>query len=205
MRRSSLAHVALLILVYAAAASGSSGPQAAQSATSAAPGADGVAVPPAYVIGAEDVLGVLVWREPEMSGDVTVRPDGIITLPLIGELVAAGLQPGALRDQIQSAAARYLTDAKVMVVVRQVHSRKVFITGEVATPGAYPLAGPRNVMQLIALAGGLTEFADANNITIMRTENGRQRSFKFHYKDVARGKALAENLLLQPGDTVVVP
>jgi polysaccharide export outer membrane protein len=203
--RPSLTHVALLILAFAAAPSGSSGPQTAQPPAPAAAGADGAAVPPAYVIGAEDVLGVLVWREPEMSGDVTVRPDGIITLPLIGEMVAAGLQPGALRDQIQSAAARYLTDAKVMVVVRQVHSRKVFITGEVTTPGAYPLAGPRNVMQLIALAGGLTEFADANNITIMRTENGRQRSFKFHYKDVARGKALAENLLLQPGDTVVVP
>jgi polysaccharide export outer membrane protein len=203
--RHGLLRAALLTLAFAATAAGSSGAQTTQLADSTAPGPDGAAVPQAYVIGAEDVLGVLVWREPEMSGDVTVRPDGIITLPLIGEVVAAGLQPGTLRDHIQSAASRYLTDAKVMVVVRQINSRKAFITGEVATPGAYPLAGPRTVMQLIALAGGLTEFADSNNITIMRTENGRQLSFKFHYKDVARGKSLAENLLLQPGDTVVVP
>jgi polysaccharide export outer membrane protein len=164
-----------------------------------------VPLPADFVIGPEDGLGVLFWHEPEMSGDVVVRPDGLITLPLIGDIRAAGLKPEALREEIQKAASRYLTEANVMVVVRQINSRRVFITGEVAKPGAYPLTGPRTVMQLIALAGGLNEYADAKSITVMRIENGRQRIFQFHYKDVARGKALAQNITLQPGDTVVVP
>jgi polysaccharide export outer membrane protein len=98
-----------------------------------------------------------------------------------------------------------LTDPNVTVIVRQINSRKVFITGQVATPGVYPLTGPRTVMQLIALAGGLLEYADSNNITTLRTVDGRQVSYKFRYKDVARGKALSQNIELQPGDVVVVP
>lgn len=158
-----------------------------------------------YVIGPEDVLGIVFWRDTEMSGDVTVRPDGRITLPLIGELRAAGITPEELKQQIQAASAKYLSEANVAVVVRQINSRKVYITGLVTTPGGYPLTGPRTVMQLISLAGGVTEFADSGSITIMRTENGRTQSYKFNYKDVARGKNLAQNLLLKPGDTVVVP
>lgn len=162
-------------------------------------------VPDNYVIGPEDVLGVVFWRETEISGDVTVRPDGRITLPLIGEMLAQGLTPAALRTQIQAAATKYLTDANVAVVVRQINSRKVFITGKVLNPGTFPLVGPRTVMQVIALAGGLTEYADAKNITIMRVEGGQARSYKFNYKDVARGRKLEQNIALQPGDTIVVP
>lgn len=162
-------------------------------------------VPSDYVIGAEDVLGIVFWRDQEMTGDVTVRPDGMITLPLVGDVRAAGLTPPALRDVIQQAAARYLADLNVNVIVRQINSRKVFITGEVRTPGAFPLTGPRTVMQLIALAGGLTEYADAKSITITRLENGKSRSLKFNYRDVARGKNLDQNVELKPGDTVVVP
>ena len=161
--------------------------------------------PPGYIIGPEDVLGIVFWREPEMNGDVTVRPDGKVTLPLIGELRAEGLGPEALRDQIKQASAKYMSDANVSVVVRQINSRKVFITGRVTTPGTYPLAGPRTVMQVIALAGGLNEYADAKNITVLRVANGQSRSFKFNYKDVAKGKKLEQNILLQPGDTIVVP
>jgi polysaccharide biosynthesis/export protein len=164
-----------------------------------------VAVPDDYVIGPEDVIGVMFWKEPEMNGDVTVRPDGIITLPLLGDIKAVGLKPEALRDQIQKAAARLLTEPSVTVVVRQINSRKAFITGQVAHPGAFSLVGPRTVLQLIALAGGLNEYADGDNITIMRTEQARTRTFKFNYKNVSRGKALEQNIQLQPGDTVVVP
>jgi polysaccharide export outer membrane protein len=167
--------------------------------------AAGPSVPSDYVIGAEDVLGIVFWRDQEMTGDVTVRPDGMITLPLVGDLRAAGLTPPALRDVIQQAAAKYLADLNVNVVVRQINSRKVFITGEVRTAGAYPLTGPRTVMQLIALAGGLTEYADAKSITITRLEKGQSRSLKFNYRDVARGKNLDQNIELKPGDTVVVP
>jgi polysaccharide export outer membrane protein len=161
--------------------------------------------PSDYTIGSEDVLGVVFWRETEMSGDVTVRPDGKISLPLMGDVVAAGLRPEALREQIEKAAAKFITDPNVTIIVRAINSRKVFITGEVMTPGAYPLTGPRTVMQLIALAGGLNEYADQGAITVMRIENGQGRSFRFNYKDVARGKNLRQNIELLPGDTVVVP
>lgn len=174
-------------------------------AAAAANAAGEVAPPPDYVVGPEDVLGVLFWREPDISGDVTVRPDGRITLPLIGEVRAAGLRPEQLKDQIQAAARKYLADANAAVVVRQINSRKVFVTGKVTTPGTFSLAGPRTVMQVIALAGGLNEYADAKNITVIRNHNGRSQSFKFNYKDVARGKKLEQNIQLEPGDTVVVP
>src|SRR5207244_1842684 len=153
----------------------------------------------------DDVLGVVFWREPDMSGDVTVRPDGKITLPLIGDVAVMGLKPEALREQLQTAAGRYLTDANVNVVVRQIHSRQVFITGEVGKPGAYSLTTPHTVLQLIALAGGLTEYAEGDNITIMRNEPGRTRVLRFNYKKVSKGIGLQQNVQLQPGDTVVVP
>ena len=165
----------------------------------------GTPLPADFVIGPEDVIGVLFWREQEMSGDVSVRPDGMITLPMLGDMRAAGLRPERLKSEIEKATAKFLTEPNVTVVVRDIKSRQVFITGEVKTPGAYPLIGPRTVMQLIALAGGLTEYADANAITVMRTENGRQSSLKFQYKEIARGKSLSQNIELLPGDTVVVP
>lgn len=177
----------------------------ARNAQKAAP-APAPVVPQDYLIGPEDVLGVLFWRETDISGDVTVRPDGQITLPLIGELKAAGLTPAALQAQVLDAAQKFLTDPNVSVVVKQMNSRKIFITGQVGTAGAYPLTGPRTVMQAIALAGGVTEYADREHITVMRQEaNGTVRTMKFNYKDVAKGKKLEQNVQLLPGDTIVVP
>ena len=161
--------------------------------------------PQDYVVGAEDVLGVVFWREADISGDVTVRPDGRITLPVIGEMQAAGLRPAELQARIVAAAAKYLTDPNVVVVVRTINSRRVFVTGRVTTPGGQLVKGPLNVMQAIALAGGLTEYADAKNIAVLRTTDGRTTRFQFNYKDVAKGKNLEQNILLLPGDTVVVP
>jgi polysaccharide biosynthesis/export protein len=175
-------------------------PSTAPVATAAA-----MELPPGYVIGAEDVLGIVFWRDQDMTGDATVRPDGKITLPLVGDIQAIGLTPEALRDVINKAASKYLEDLSVTVVVRQINSRKAFITGEVKTPGAYSLASPRNVMQLIAMAGGLSEYADGKNITIMRSEKGQTRTFKFNYRDVSKGKNLSQNIELTPGDTIVVP
>lgn len=163
------------------------------------------ATPEDYVIGPGDVLGVQFWREAEMSGDVTVRPDGRITLPVIGEIQAAGLRPEALKDQILAAASKFMTDPNVAIVIRTINSRKVFITGRVTTPGAHLLVAPLTVLQAIALAGGLTEYADSKNITILRNENGEVRSLKFNYKDVSKGRNLSQNIQLLPGDTVVVP
>lgn len=177
----------------------------AQQGTPVPPPADSGAVPPDYVIGPEDVLGIVFWREPEISGDVTVRPDGRITIPVIGDLQAAGLRPDALRASIRTAASKYITDPNVAVVVRTINSRKIFITGRVTTPGGRDLRGPLTVLQAIAMAGGLTEYADAKNITILRVRDGKTQTFKFNYKDVSKGKKLEQNIPLLPGDTVVVP
>jgi len=111
--------------------------------------------PADYVIGPEDVLGIVFWREPELSGDTTVRPDGRISLPVIGDMAAAGLTPAALQAAITTAAAKYITGANVAVVVRTINSRKIFVTGRVTTPGAHTLIGPLTVLQALALSGGL--------------------------------------------------
>jgi polysaccharide export outer membrane protein len=203
--QSSPLRCALLFVVLVLASAPSANAQGGRAGGPPQPPPAGGVVPTDYVIGSEDVLGIVFWRETEMSGDVTVRPDGRITLPLIGDIMAAGLRPDVLRDQIDKAATRYITDPNVSVIVRMINSRKVFITGEVMMPGEYPLVGPRTVMQLIAVAGGLTEFADQGGITVMRTVDGQSRSFRFNYKDVAKGKNLQQNIPLLPGDTVVVP
>jgi polysaccharide export outer membrane protein len=128
-----------------------------------------------------------------------------VTLPLINEIQASGQTPEQLRAALMTAAVKYVEDPNVSVVVKAINSRKVFITGQVGKPGAYPLAAPTTVMQLIALAGGLHEFADAKNIIIMRTENGKPMAYPFNYKDVLKRKNLKQNIELKPGDTVVVP
>ena len=147
----------------------------------------------------------MFWREPDLSGDVTVRPDGRITLPVIGEMVALGRKPEVLQAEIAAAAGKYISTVNVVVIVRTINSRKIFVTGRVTSPGSFSLMQPLTVMQVIALAGGLTEFADPKGITILRVENGKTRTVLFNYQDVARGKSLDQNVVLQPGDTVVVP
>jgi polysaccharide export outer membrane protein len=177
-------------------------PQAAQ--PNGAPPA-GVVLPRGYVIGPEDVLSIVFWRDKDLSGDVRVRPDGKISLPLLNDVQAAGLTPEELRARLAEAAAKFVQEPSATVVVREIHSRNVFITGNVGKPGTYPLNGEMTVLQLIAQAGGLLEYADAKNIAIIRTDNARQRHLKFNYKDVVRQKRPEQNIALQPGDTVVVP
>lgn len=140
-----------------------------------------------------------------MSGEVTVRPDGKITLPLINDVQAAGLAPTQLRDAIEEAAAKFLREPNATVVVKQINSRKAFITGQVTRPGGYTLTVPTTVLQLIAMSGGLLEYADKEHIVVLRNENGKQTSYRFNYKEVAQQKNLNQNVLLQIGDTVLVP
>ena len=166
---------------------------------------EGVATPTGYTIGADDVLVVIFWQDKEMSGEVTVRPDGKITLPLINDVQAAGLAPTQLRDAIEEAAAKFLREPNATVVVKQINSRKVYITGQVTRPGSYSLTVPTTVLQLIAMAGGLAEYADKEKVVVLRTENGKQASYRFNYKEVAQQKNLNQNILLQIGDTVLVP
>lgn len=165
----------------------------------------GTTVPSDYVIGADDVLTVIFWREKDLSGDVAVRPDGRISIPLLNDVQAAGLTPEQLRARLTEAANELLEEPTVTVVVKQINSRKVFITGQVAKPGPYPLNGPTNVVQLIAMAGGVLEYADDKNISIMRTEKGRQISLRFNYDQVKKRRNLQQNIQLRPGDTIIVP
>jgi polysaccharide export outer membrane protein len=162
--------------------------------------------PPGYVIGPDDVLSIVFWRDKDMSTDVVVRPDGKISLPLVNDIQAGGLTPGQLGEAVNAAARRYVEEPSVTVVVKQINSRKLFITGQVEKPGPYPMAGRTTVLQLIAMAGGLREFTDGRRILIMRADkNGVYSSFVFNYRQVTAGKNLAQNIELQPGDTVVVP
>jgi len=161
--------------------------------------------PPGYVIGPDDVLGVVFRYDRDMTADVTVRPDGMISLPMLNDIQAAGLTPEELRNRVTERAKQFISDPAVTVIVRTINSRKVFITGEVTRPGPYALTAPTTVIQLIAMAGGLTEFANKGKITIMRMENGRPVSYPFNYKDVMNRKNLKQNIELKPGDTVIVP
>jgi polysaccharide export outer membrane protein len=165
----------------------------------------GVTPPPGYVIGPDDVLMVLHWREKDMSAEVSVRPDGMITLPLLNEVQAAGLSPEQLRQQIEKRSAEFIEEPSVTIVVKQINSRRVFVTGNVAKAGMYPLTTGMTVLQAIAAAGGLNEYADEKGISVMRVEGGKTQRLKFNYKDVTRGKKLEQNVALHPGDTIVVP
>ena len=158
-----------------------------------------------YIIGPDDVLSVLFWRDKDMSVDVVVRPDGKISLPLVNDIQAGGLTPGQLRDNVNTIARRFLEEPSVTVVVKQINSRKLFITGQVEKPGPYPMSGTTTVLQLISMAGGLKEFTDGKRILIMRTKDGKQTGRMFNYREVTSGKHLEQNIELQPGDTVVVP
>jgi polysaccharide export outer membrane protein len=210
MPRTSVRALLTGFVVFAAAASAlaqqpPSMPPAASSASIGATTAAGLALPTGYVIGASDVLSVVFWRDKDMSADVTVRPDGNISLPLLNDVPAAGLTPDQLRAKLVEAASKYIEDPNATVLVKEIHSRNVFITGNVAKPATYPLNSDMTVLQLIALAGGLQEYADAKNIVVIRTENGRPQYHKFNYKDVVKQKNVAQNIVLKPGDTVVVP
>ena len=168
-----------------------------------------VAPPADYVIGVDDVLVVMFRREKDLSAEVIVRPDGKITLPLINDIKAAGLTTDQLRDQVTEQAARFVESPTVTVIVKQINSRKVFITGQVMKPGPYPIGDRMTVMQLISTAGGLTEYAKKKDIVILREPAGRPgekpAAFKFNYDDVRKMKNLASNIELKPGDTVIVP
>jgi polysaccharide export outer membrane protein len=189
----------------AAAAPVAAAPAPITGAPAPADAVNGTNLPPEYTIGVGDVLSVVFWRERDLSSDVTVRPDGRITLPLINDIYVSGLTPTELRSQLTGLASRFVTDPTPSVIVRQVNSRNVFITGQVVKPGAYPIYGPTRVLQLIAAAGGLREFAHSSDIVIVRNTDGHQTSQEFNYKDVTKQRNLAQNIELEPGDTVVVP
>ena len=161
-----------------------------------------VAVDPhKYIIGAEDVLYVLVWREQDLSGDKVVRPDGKISLPLIGELQASGLTPDQLGKEITEALSKLINSPEVTVSLMAVNSKKYFIDGEVNKPGEYKLVTPTTVLEALSICGGFREFAKTTKIRILRGAD----SLKFNYKEVSHGKKMEQNVYLESGDHIIVP
>lgn len=154
-----------------------------------------------YVIGAEDQLQVRVWREREVSGSVIVRPDGKITLPLIGDVMASGRTPEQLKKVITEKLSAYLTRPEVMISVTAVRSKKYYLTGQVNRTGAVPLVVPTTVLEALSGAGGFQQWANRKKIVILR---GAKR-FKFNYNEVIKGKHLEQNIYLQNGDNIIVP
>jgi polysaccharide export outer membrane protein len=160
---------------------------------------------PEYVVGEGDALHIDVWQEPEVSQNVVVRPDGKVSLPLVNEVKVSGMTPLQIQAVVAEKLKTFVNQPKVTVTVIEVHSRKAFITGEVAHPGEYPLNTQVTVLQLIAQSGGFTPFAKTENIMILRVSDGKEQRLKFKYKEVLRGKNTDQNIALEPGDTVVVP
>jgi polysaccharide biosynthesis/export protein len=163
----------------------------------------GVAAP-TYVIGADDTLHIDVWKEPTLTATLPVRPDGMISLPLLNDVQASGLTPMQLAASITEKLKKYVTDPRVTVVVTQMNSQRFYVTGEVLHTGTIPLLPNMTVLQALASAG-FTQFANLKGIYVLRMENGKQRKIAINYKALVKGEAVNQNILLRPGDTVVVP
>jgi polysaccharide export outer membrane protein len=160
---------------------------------------------PGYTIQAGDLLSISVWREPTLQGPVTVRPDGGLSFPLVGELDARGKTVGDLQKMITERLKRFISDPVVSVSIQEVRGSKVYVIGQVNRPGDFVLRHNTNVMQALAMAGGPTAFASLGDIKVIRTQGALQISLNFKYTDVVRGRDLNQNVNLQSGDVVVVP
>jgi polysaccharide export outer membrane protein len=161
--------------------------------------------PNAYIIGEQDTLNITVWKEKEISGAVVVRPDGKITVPLVGEIQVAGMTPAQLQTVLTERLKPFVTIPQVTVAVIDIRSRKVYLIGHVAHEGPFMINSSTSVLQVIAEAGGLRDFAKRKKIYILRQQGNEQVCFPFNYDDVIKGKNIAQNILLQSGDTIVVP
>jgi len=193
--RTSLTRRLLLILSLVAVAS----------LTSAAFAADPPGGANSYRLQPGDLLDVTVWKEKDLSGEVLVRPDGGISFPLVGDVIASGKTVDGLREELAERLKHYIPDPVVTVATKQIGGNRIFVVGKVQRPGEYPFSQSLDVMQALSLAGGTTPYAALNNILILRRDDTQQRAIHFHYSDVARGKDLTQNIVLQSGDTVVVP
>jgi polysaccharide biosynthesis/export protein len=167
-------------------------------------GARAADAPAAYVIQPGDILTITVWKEDELKADVIVRPDGGVSFPLAGDMIAAGGTVEELRQKIDERLRKYI-DPVVTVAVKNPAGNRIYVVGKVSRPGEFSLGRPMDVMQALALAGGATPFAEVNDILILRRVEGRQVALRFRYSEAERGRDLASNILLQSGDTVVVP
>jgi polysaccharide biosynthesis/export protein len=162
-------------------------------------------LPDGYKLRPGDVLQVSVWKETDLQSEVLIRPDGGMSFALAGELQAAGHTVAELTSMLETRIHKFIPDAVVTVAVKSAGGNRVYVIGKVNRPGDFPLTGPIDVMQALSLAGGATPFADTNDIRILRRDGEHETSIHFRYHDIARGRRLDQNILLQNGDTVVVP
>jgi polysaccharide export outer membrane protein len=158
-----------------------------------------------YVIGAEDVLYIHVWREETVTKTVSVRMDGMISIPLVDEIQAAGLTPLQLKEKLNERLKQFIENPNVTVVVMEANSFKVYISGQISKPGIYRLRSDTTLAQIISMAGGLTEWANQKKIIIIRKENGKEKRFTINYKKIVKGEDLDSNIILKSGDTIIVP
>lgn len=196
-------------VLWAQAGSGTSAPSTSSNPTPA-PNADASAAPKAhdatFVIGNDDVLAINVWKEPDISRSVPVRSDGKISLPLVGEVQASGRTPLQLEQQIAQQLKSYVAEPEVTVIVQQINSQKFNILGMVNRPGSFPLTNSPTVLDAIAVAGGFRDFAKQKSVYVLRQNpDGTQSRLPFNYKEVVKGQNGAQNVKLQPRDTIVVP
>jgi polysaccharide biosynthesis/export protein len=164
-----------------------------------------MAADPSYLIQAGDVLIVSVWKEPDLQGEVLVRPDGGLSFPLAGDLHAAGKTVTELQANLASNLKKYIPDPVVTIGIKLIGGNRIYVLGKVNRPGEFPLSRPLDVMQALSLAGGATPFADLNDVRVLRRDGDRQTAIRFRYNDVEQGRRLEQNILLKSGDTVVVP
>jgi polysaccharide export outer membrane protein len=164
-----------------------------------------VALTEEYRVQPGDILEVSVWKEPDLQADVLVRSDGALSFPLVGDITARGKTVAMLRGEITERLKRYIPNPVVNIATKAIGGNRVYVIGKVARPGEFPFVRPIDVMQALSLAGGATSFAALNDIVILHRENGQLKAIPFRYGDVERGRELAQNILLQSGDTVVVP
>jgi len=207
-RRNIGALILLIMLVGLPLAAQDQTPARGPQNSAAAPGASATqaaAADPSYIIGSDDVLDISVWKEPDVSRSVPVRPDGKISLPLVSDVQAAGLTPSQLAADLTTRLKKYLNDPQVTVIVTAINSRRIYIVGEVARPGAFPLLPDMTVLQALADAGGFSAFANTKKIHILRMVNGKQIEFPFEYREVLEGNKTSQNITLLPGDEIVVP
>jgi polysaccharide export outer membrane protein len=158
-----------------------------------------------YILGPQDVIRIDVWKEPDISRTIPIRPDGKISLPLLNDVQAAGMTAMQLAANLKEGLAKYINSPQVTVTLTEGNSRRVFLTGEINRQGPIPLLPNMTVLQAVASGGGFTQFAKLKNIYVLRNENGKQVKHPFNYKEVVKGNLAEQNIALQPGDVIVVP
>lgn len=205
-----LAAATVLLCLSATAQSIASTGNAALGIPPTVPASTGnISIPPlpgSYVVGEADVLRITVWKQPDISQpSVVVRPDGMISVPLVGEVKVSGMTPVQIEATLVTRLTQYVNDPRVTVTVAEIGSKNIYVTGEVHKPGVYPTLGPIDVLQIIAKAGGVTPYARGRKVFVLREVNGQKHKLPVNYTNIFHGKNPEQDIALQPGDTVVVP